>query len=81
MAERFNAAVLKPQRAAQGGDERRLRREEPKSSTKRSFVTVFLKAFDFEYFYGEVAEWFNAAVLKTVEGAIPPGVRISPSPP
>ena len=31
--------------------------------------------------YGEVAEWFNAAVLKTVEGATPPRVRISASPP
>ena len=31
--------------------------------------------------YGEVAEWFNAAVLKTVEGASPPRVRISASPP
>lgn len=30
---------------------------------------------------GEVAEWFNAAVLKTVEGASPPRVRISASPP
>ena len=28
-----------------------------------------------------MAEWFNAAVLKTVEGAIPPRVRISASPP
>ena len=31
--------------------------------------------------YGKVAERFNAAVLKTVEGASPPGVRISPFPP
>ena len=31
--------------------------------------------------FGEVAEWFNAAVLKTVEGASPPRVRISASPP
>ena len=31
--------------------------------------------------YGEVAERFNAAVLKTVVGASLPGVRISPSPP
>ena len=30
---------------------------------------------------GKVAERFNAAVLKTVEGASPPGVRISPFPP
>ena len=30
---------------------------------------------------GEVAEWFNAAVLKTVEDASPPRVRISASPP
>ena len=28
-----------------------------------------------------MAEWFNAAVLKTVEGATPPRVRISASPP
>lgn len=28
-----------------------------------------------------MAEWFNAAVLKTVEGASPPRVRISASPP
>ena len=28
-----------------------------------------------------MAEWFNAAVLKTVEGATPPRVRISFSPP
>ena len=33
------------------------------------------------YTDGEVAEWFNAAVLKTVEGATPPRVRISASPP
>lgn len=30
---------------------------------------------------GEVAERFNAAVLKTVEDASPPRVRISASPP
>jgi hypothetical protein len=24
------------------------------------------------YFYGDVAEWFKAAVLKTAEGATPP---------
>ncbi len=30
---------------------------------------------------GGVAEWSNAAVLKTVEGASPPGVRIPPPPP
>ena len=30
---------------------------------------------------GEMAERFNAAVLKTVEGATPPRVRISFSPP
>ena len=30
---------------------------------------------------GEVAEWTKAAVLKTVEGASLPGVRIPPSPP
>lgn len=30
---------------------------------------------------GEVAEWFKAAVLKTVEVSQPPGVRIPPSPP
>ncbi len=27
-----------------------------------------------------MAEWLNAAVLKTVEGSRPPGVRIPPSP-
>ena len=33
--------------------------------------------------WGELAEWFNAAVLKTAEDENPPGVRIphSPSPP
>ena len=31
-------------------------------------------------FAGEVAEWLNAAVLKTVEDSRPPGVRIPPSP-
>lgn len=31
--------------------------------------------------HGEVAEWFNATVLKTVEGATPPRVQISASPP
>src|SRR3989338_4119695 len=30
---------------------------------------------------GGVAEWLNAAVLKTVEGASPPGVRILSPPP
>ncbi|ABX77403.1 hypothetical protein COXBURSA331_A1335 [Coxiella burnetii RSA 331] len=32
-------------------------------------------------FKGEVAERLNATVLKTVEGATPPRVRIPPSPP
>ncbi len=32
-------------------------------------------------FTGEVAEWSNAAVLKTVDGVNRPGVRIPPSPP
>src|SRR5690606_2061410 len=31
--------------------------------------------------HGEVAEWSNAAVSKTVVGASPPWVRIPPSPP
>ena len=31
--------------------------------------------------YGEVAEWLKAAVSKTVMGATPSRVRISPSPP
>ena len=31
--------------------------------------------------HGEVAEWSNAAVLKTVEVSKVPGVRIPPSPP
>gem|GEM_PF-5385452 len=31
--------------------------------------------------FGEMAERFNAAVLKTVEGLSPPGVRIPLSPP
>lgn len=30
---------------------------------------------------GEVAEWLNAAVLKTVVPSRAPGVRIPPSPP
>ena len=30
---------------------------------------------------GGVAEWSNAAVLKTVDGASRPGVRIPPPPP
>ena len=30
---------------------------------------------------GELAEWFNAAVLKTVEASRSPGVRIPSSPP
>ena len=30
--------------------------------------------------FGELAEWLNAAVLKTVEGASLPGVRIPDSP-
>ena len=32
-------------------------------------------------FYGELSEWLKEAVLKTVEGVSPPGVRISHSPP
>ena len=32
-------------------------------------------------FSGEVAEWSNAAVLKTVVRLLGPGVRIPPSPP
>ena len=31
--------------------------------------------------YGELAEWLNAAVLKTVKDASPSGVRIPDSPP
>ena len=31
--------------------------------------------------YGELAEWSNAAVLKTVDGLNRPGVRIPHSPP
>jgi hypothetical protein len=31
--------------------------------------------------FGEMAERFNAAVLKTVVGSYPPGVRIPLSPP
>ncbi len=31
--------------------------------------------------FGEVAEWLNAAVLKTVDRLRGPGVRIPPSPP
>ena len=33
------------------------------------------------YFFGWVAEWFNATVLKTVVGETPPGVQIPPHPP
>ncbi len=45
-------------------------------------LTVFSKCIIMEHLrYGEVAERFNAAVLKTVVGASLPGVRISPSPP
>ena len=32
-------------------------------------------------FFGELAEWLNAAVLKTVKDASPSGVRIPDSPP
>ena len=46
------------------------------------FLTVFiLKSGVNKDYYGEMAERFNAAVLKTVVGASPPGVRISLSPP
>ena len=46
------------------------------------FLTVFiLKSGANKDYYGEMAERFNAAVLKTVVGASPPGVRISLSPP
>ncbi len=31
-------------------------------------------------FYGEVAEWFNAMVLKTIEDTFPPRVQIPVSP-
>ncbi len=31
--------------------------------------------------HGEVAEWSNAVVLKTIDGLNCPGVRIPPSPP
>ena len=34
----------------------------------------------FLYFIGELAEWLNAAVLKTVKDASPAGVRIPDSP-
>ena len=58
----------------------------PKAQTveekHKVFLTVFiLKSGASKDYYGEMAERFNAAVLKTVEGATLPGVRISLSPP
>ena len=58
----------------------------PKAQTveekHKVFLTVFiLKSGTSKDYYGEMAERFNAAVLKTVVGASPPGVRISLSPP
>ena len=58
----------------------------PKAQTveekHKVFLTVFiLKSGANKDYYGEMAERFNAAVLKTVVGASPPGVRISLSPP
>lgn len=42
---------------------------------------VILTSQNFEEIDGELAEWLNAAVLKTVKDASPSGVRIPDSPP
>ena len=52
----------------------------PNRRGKAKLLTVLGKIY-YWVTYGEVAEWFNAAVLKTVVGATPPRVRISASPP
>ena len=70
VAERFNAAVL------ESNEERSAKPQTVEE--QRKLQTVFVNKC---YNYGKVAERFNAAVLKTVEGASPPGVRISPFPP
>lgn len=75
MAERFNKSGLGI--GAEGGDRGA---QTVVGSAKR--LTVFIKNYYCKHHHlGEVAERFNAAVLKTVVGASLPGVRISPSPP
>ena len=74
VAERFNAAVLNRSEAKIG---------EANTVEADEVRTVFIDGYYYEVYVknGKVAERFNAAVLKTVEGASPPGVRISPFPP
>ena len=77
-------AVLESKRKRRRTDEKVLKKlaRRSKSSLKRSFRTVFLGEYGLlQYINGKVAERFNAAVLKTVVGAIPPRVRISAFPP
>ena len=77
VAERFNLSGLGIAALAKIGERENPLdlRDEPKLSMKRSFI------INKKLNIGEVAERFNAAVLKTVEGATPPRVRISASPP
>ena len=67
--------------AAKIGEERVTTRDEPQIVDKTKFYDGFAESLQGYISCGEMAEWFNAAVLKTVEGAIPPRVRISVSPP
>ena len=53
----------------------------PNRRLKTIVLTVFIEESNYCFIHGEVAERFNAAVLKTVVGASPPRVRISASPP
>jgi hypothetical protein len=53
----------------------------PTSDFIFSTSDFILQTSDFQRQFGEVAEWFKAAVLKTVEVERLPGVRIPSSPP
>ena len=51
-----------------------------KNPLKR-WISMYILATHFKnHFSGEMAEWLNAAVLKTVKDASPSGVRIPVSP-
>ena len=48
---------------------------------KRDPALREMRRFKRIFNYGELAEWLNAAVLKTVKDVSPSGVRIPDSPP
>jgi hypothetical protein len=82
MAEWFKAAVLSAQ-AGSRSQHRQRRWPGGRRADARSQTAVVAREARREQTneYGEMAEWFKAAVLKTAVGLRPPWVRIPLSPP